>query len=154
MATDLSPPTSMRPWLRRTIIVALLAAAGTIAVYAYNQAAVGQDATSATKPASVKRFIPSPGSEVLAQSEVGIDLQIGYDADLEINGVRISRVAAGPEDDGLRKTLSIGRITYQPGPGRTITALQPERNCVTAWVWSQQEGRGSASPVRWCFSAS
>lgn len=143
----------MNPLLRRGIIVGMLLAAAALAVYAYNNAAVGEDATSVTKPASVRRFIPSPGSEVLTQAEVGIDLTVGYDADLEINGVRISKVATGPDDDGLRKTLSIGRVTYQPGPGRTISALRPERNCVTAWVWSQQEGRSTAVPVRWCFSA-
>ena len=139
--------------LRRVLIVVALAAAAALLVWVYNNAVVGDDQASEAGAEGVDRFIPASGAEVLAQSTVGVDLADGYDADLEINGVRITDVAENPDADGLRKNLSVGLVEYVPGPGKRIEALRSERNCVVANVWLQEDGPATAKPVRWCFDA-
>jgi hypothetical protein len=138
---------------RRALIVVAIVAAGALMVWVYNNAVVGSDATSDSLPDGVERLIPDSGASVLTQSTVGIDLATGYDADLEINGERITNVVTDPDGDGLHKDLSVGRIEYRPGPGRRIEALEPTRNCVVAHVWRQEDGRASQQPVSWCFNA-
>ena len=140
-------------YARRLIIVAALAVAGVLLVWVYNNAQVGSDATSNALPAGVERLIPESGSDVLTQSLVGVDLANGYDADLEINGVRISNTAANPDDDGLRKNLTVGTVEYLPGEGRRVEALEQGKNCVIANVWRQADGRSTSKPVSWCFDA-
>lgn len=139
--------------LRRSIIAVAVLAAGAGLWWVYDNAVVGSDATSDNRPDAVERLIPEPGSEVLTQAVVGIDVAVGYDADLEINGTRITELAATPEDDGLRKNLEIGLVEYLPGPGKQIERLEPTRNCVVARVWSRQEGPERAEPISWCFDA-
>jgi hypothetical protein len=138
---------------RRTLIVAALAVAGVLLVWVYNNAVVGSDSTSNSRPAGVERLVPESGSDVLTQSLVGIDLADGYDADLEINGIRISNVTNDPDGDGLRKNESLGLVEYVPGPGKRVERLEPTKNCVVAHVWRTSDGPTTAKPVSWCFDA-
>ena len=92
----------------------------------------------------VEALIPQPGSKVLQQSEVGIDLLGGWGATLIVNGVAI------PED---QLTVSEGRAryTFKPGPDKEIDVLQAGQNCASAVYWpltspEQQFTRN------WCFS--
>jgi hypothetical protein len=133
------------------VIVSALAVAGVLLVWVYNNSAVGSD--NASRPAGVERYIPEAGSDVLTQSAVGVDVAEGYDADLEINGVRISNVTEDPNGDGLMKNLSIGLIQYTPGPGKTIEKLEPTKNCIVAHVWRIIVGRSTSKPASWCFDA-
>jgi hypothetical protein len=139
--------------LRRLLYIAAVALAAGLAVYAYQNGAVGNDATSESKPTSVERLIPASGSNVLRQDEVGIDLAVGYDATLTINGTTISNLLDQDHTDGLQKNLAIGLITYAPGPGKRVEKLASGRNCVIANVWKPSEGESSAKPVEWCFNA-
>jgi hypothetical protein len=125
--------------------VVLLALVG---LYFTGRAAVtGDDDTSRALPESVERLLPESGSEVLTQSTVGVDLAVGYDAYLIINGTEVR-----DEEAGLVKDMGTGLITYQPGAGE-IDELQAEKNCVIAMVWDQTEGPKFAEPVSWCFTA-
>ncbi len=139
---------------RRTLLVGLLVVAIVGFVYACDNSVAGNNNVSESKPFPfVERLIPSSGAEVLQQSEVGIDLATGYDAYLIINGVQITNVSTKPEVDGLNKTLSVGLVTYTPGPGRKVARLEPELNSVTAMVWKQSDGPATAKPVYWTFNA-
>ena len=139
--------------VRRSLIVVALIGAGVLLVWVYNNAVVGSDATSDSLPEGVERLIPASGSSVLTQSVVGIDLATGFDADLEINGERITNVTKDPDGDGLHKDLTTGRVEYRPGPGRRIERLQSTRNCVVAHVWRREDGPTTQKPVSWCFDA-
>jgi hypothetical protein len=141
------------PWVRRLIILAVLAVAGSLTVWAYNNGVTGSDEASLSKIEGVERLIPESGTSVPAQSQVGIDLAVGYDANLEINGKTISNVATKVGEDGLQKNLAIGLITYQPGPGHRIERLQQGQNCIIANVWSREIGPTSSKPQSWCFNA-
>ena len=129
-------------------MVVLVVGALTGLVLTVRAAPTSRSTGSAGLPDGVERLIPSPESEVLAQTRVGVDLVSGYDGYLVVNGieVRTSR-------DGLRKDLGTGSIEVQPGPNAAIAALNPERNCVTAVIWKQSEGQTSSRAVPWCFNA-
>ncbi|MCZ7631056.1 MAG: hypothetical protein M5U19_19320 [Microthrixaceae bacterium] len=94
------------------------------------------------------RLIPASGDEVLSQSEVGVDLAVGYDAYLIVNGTEIRS-----EADGLVSDPGLGLVRFQPGEGKPVESLAPEKNCVIAMVWPQADGRDAAEPVSWCFTA-
>lgn len=139
---------------RRSLITVMLAGAIFGGVYACQNTVAGNDNVSESKPYPfVERLIPTSGANVLQQAQVGIDLATGYDAYLIINGVQITTVSTKPEVDGLNKTLSVGLVTYTPGPGRKVERLLPARNEVTAMVWKQIDGPASAKPVFWTFNA-
>lgn len=132
---------------RNAIAGVLILAALAGLVLTVQAAVTGDDDTSRALPDSVERLLPESGSEVLAQSTVGVDLAVGYDAYLIINGTEIR-----DEGDGLVKDMGTGLITYQPGAGE-VEELEAERNCVIAMVWEQTEGPKFADPVSWCFTA-
>ncbi len=111
-------------------------------------AVTGGNETSEALPDSVDRLIPASGSEVLRQSQVGIDVADGYDAYLQINDTDI-RTA----EDGLIRDLGTGLILFQPGPGRPVEKLNSDQNCMIAFVYEQLDGPQSAQPVSWCFQA-
>lgn len=145
---DTEPPPGPPRWQKALVGVVLLGALVGL-VLTVRAATTGNDRTSESLPESVDRLLPASGSEVIRQEPVGIDVAAGYDAYLVIDGQEI-----GEGDDGFTKDLGTGLIQYVPGPGRKVEALDPERNCIIAYVWKQSEGRRSAQAVPWCFSAS
>lgn len=138
----LSPPA-------RNAIAASLIALALLGLFFLDRLAVtGDDEASRSLPESVDRLIPESGDEVLSQSTVGVDLAVGYDAFLIIDGTEIR-----DGSDGLVKDMGTGLITYKPSPGGPVEALQPDRNCVIAMIWDQADGEKTAEPLRWCFDA-
>ena len=133
----------------RRIIITILIVGAVVGIFFTGRMAItGGNETSGALPDSVDRLIPASGSEVLRQSQVGIDVADGFDAYLQINGVEV-RTA----EDGLIKDLGTGLILFQPGPDRPVEELNPNQNCVTAFVFDQLEGPTTAQPVTWCFQA-
>ncbi len=133
----------------RRIIIAIVLVAVLVGLFLTGRAAVtGFDDASQSLPDSVDRLVPASGDEVLRQAQVGIDVADGFDAYLQINGVEIRSA-----EDGLIKDLGTGLIEFQPGPGRPIEKLNPNQNCVIAFVFDQLEGPDNAQPVSWCFEA-
>ena len=141
---------------RRVLIIAsaivLVCGAGLIWLVS-SQAVTGDENASESKPAFVERLIPESGSQVLAQSTVGIDLSVDYDATLTINGVTVDAVVDRIEGDGLHKVPELGLVEFQPGPGKVIESLRKgERNNVIAMVWKRADGQATAQPVAWTFN--
>lgn len=133
----------------RRIIIAVLIVGSIVGIFFTGRAAItGGDEASGALPDSVDRLIPASGAEVLRQSQVGIDVADGFDAYLQVNGVEIRDA-----EDGLIKDLGTGLILFQPGPDRPVESLNPNQNCVVAFVYDQLEGPTAAQPVTWCFQA-
>ena len=139
-------------WIRRIVIAATLVVVAVLLVYINDNAVTGDQNTSLSRPAYVDRLIPASGDSVLVQDQVGIDLAVGYDAYLNINGVDIRNTVDDPTEDGLLKTLSVGMILYTPREGHVVPKLESGENCVTAFIWKQEDGSDSAKPLRWCFT--
>ncbi len=138
----------MSPRARNAVaaVVIIVAIAGM--VLTFRLAVTGDGSTSQALPDSVDRLIPASGDEVLSQSEIGVDLATGFDAYLIVNGTEIR-----DEGDGLRRELGLGTVTFQPGEGKPVESLQPEKNCVIAMIWPQRDGPDAAEPLSWCFTA-
>ncbi len=109
---------------------------------------------------AIESLIPAPGSEVLRQSQVGVDLIGGFEAELVINGVQIPpdevnvlRDAEQPDQSASqtgRFGTTINRFTYQPLAGRSVPELQGDRNCVVATFWPTADPT-DIDTVEWCF---
>ena len=70
----------------------------------------------------VEALIPRRDAQVPRQSRVGIDLAIGWEGTLVIDGVEIPA-------DQLDVTPELGLIEYTPGDGKAVEELQPGQNC-------------------------
>jgi len=138
----------MSPRTRNAIAAVVIIGAIVGMVFTFRLAVTGDGSTSRALPDSVDRLIPASGAEVLSQSEIGVDLAAGFDAYLIVNGTEIR-----DEDDGLARELGLGTVTFQPGQGKAIESLQPDKNCVIAMVWPQRDGPEAAEPLSWCFTA-
>lgn len=64
-------------------------------------------------PDAVESVSPSNGDTVLRQIDLEIDMRIGYDIELFVDGLRIP-------DDEIGFTTATGRYVWAPGPGKTF----------------------------------
>jgi hypothetical protein len=131
--------------LRRVVIVALLVVA--VGLIALSGRYKGEPTEPSLIDAAAEQLVPNDGATALRQSEIGIDLAPGWDADLRINGVDV------PEDEE-RRVEGLNQVFFTPGEGQIIEQLAPGRVDVTAIIWRPAEGetrdRGSRT-VRWTF---
>lgn len=134
--------------LRRLLLAVIIVGCLVGIFYTGRAAVTGNDESSGALPDTVDRLIPASGSEVLRQTQVGIDVAEGQDAYLLVNGVEIRDA-----EDGLIKDLGTGLILFQPGEGRPVEELNPNQNCVVAFVYDEIDGPSAAQPVSWCFQA-
>lgn len=130
-------------------------------VIAFVVANTGEDdGVRITNPA-VEELIPAPDSEVLRQSQVGVDLASGFEAELVINDVPIPpdqvnvlRDPTDPEesaDQAGEFGTTINRFVYQPLEGRAVPELKGDENCVVARFWPLSDPTDIDS-VEWCFT--
>jgi hypothetical protein len=147
------------PTRTKVIIVAVLTVAISALALGYltTNAGTGDDTVVSGTPGSgerdpsgVEELIPAPGSQILGQQEIGIDLAPGWTGELLLlpgNGV------ATPLPDRELERDPRNRITYRPGPGRTVERLRGDY-CIVATVWDQVDGRERTQRVEnWCFTA-
>lgn len=112
---------------------------------------------------AIDSLTPLPGAEVLRQSQVGVDLIAGYEAELVINGVSIppdqvnvlrdpnssSNTGTNPAPGTFDQTIN--RFLYQPLEGRVVPELKGDENCVVATFWPISDPT-SIQSVEWCFT--
>ena len=84
---------------------------------------------------------------MLSQSDVFVDLAVGYTAELEINGFQI------PEEQ-LFRVEALNQLTYQPGVGKIVPQLRADQNCVRVVYWLIAQGPTDSAMFDWCFDAS
>lgn len=144
------------PWLLAVAGIALF-----IIGFAITNTGEQQQAIVTSNPA-IEELIPAPGSEVLSQSQVGIDLVAGYSAQLYINGtpipldeVNVLRDVDDPQtsaDQAAAFDSTLNRFLYQPLPGRAVPELVGEENCAVAEFWPLVDPE-AVERVEWCFEA-
>jgi hypothetical protein len=94
---------------------------------------------------NIERLIPTPGSKILRQETIGIDLAPGYEGTLTVNGTPI------PEDQ-LTTVPALNQVAFTPGSGKAVSTLQAGQNCVVATYWLTQTGPSQSSTRSWCFT--
>jgi hypothetical protein len=127
--------------------VAVLAVAITLFVLAIGAFEDGGDdpVLQGGDAAVVENLIPRRDAQVPQQSNVGIDVQTGWEGTLVIGGVEIPR-------GQLQITPEIGLIEFTPAEGMAVEELATGQNCVSAVIWKISDGRGVADrTIPWCF---
>ncbi len=82
------------------------------------------------------------------QIPVVADLAAGYVGVLSLNDVTIPENQLEPDDGN-------NRLTFRPGPGKAVTALDARENCAAVTYWRIELGASTAGPAyRWCFNVS
>ncbi len=121
-------------------------------------------------PEAIESIDPISGAtQVPQQSRVFVDLQTGYEAELNIDGLDLDTIdlgnfdalpdpAAG-EQQGDQVTLPPGAvfepgnvtITFVPGEGQPFEAFDTGQHTATVTFWKTSEGRGKALRYVWTF---
>lgn len=127
----------------RVVYTVLIAIALGAIVVAVNNGRPNPTAISDADP-SIDALVPTPGSEVLRQAQIGIDLASGYTAELTVNGIPI------PADQVIGDP-SLAQFFYLPRPDGAAGELNPGPNCITATYWRVADGPERASSESWCF---
>lgn len=123
-------------------MLALAAALFAVAVVVYQG-----NPRSTDLPVAIQAVGPEPSSNVLSQTDVFVDLAVGYTAELEINGILI------PEAD-LFRVEALNQLSYEPREGKIVPRLLPDQNCVRVFYWLIAQGREGETSFTWCFDAS
>jgi len=130
---------------RRLIIVAMLALAASlfaVAVIVYRG-----NPSSSDLPVAITSVSPQPNSNVLIQTDILVDLAVGYTADLEVNGFEI------PEDQ-LFRIPALNSLRFEVRDGQIVDRLRADQNCVRVMYWLIAEGPENRQNFDWCFDAS
>ena len=131
--------------IRRVVISALLLLAGVLIWVSASYKA--KPSSPSLTDAAVEALTPENDTDALRQSEVGIDLASGWDADLLINGQPI------PQDEE-RNVEGQYQVLFAPGDGKVLETLPAGLVQVTAIIWRPTEGQTRESGsriVRWSF---
>jgi hypothetical protein len=94
---------------------------------------------------TIEQLIPAPGSKILSQDEVGIDLAPGYEGELALNGTPI------PLDE-LNVVPQLNKITFKQTSSSETQLVPAQQNCLTATYWPSASGPSQSTTRSWCFS--
>jgi hypothetical protein len=152
-------PQPLFSWRRLVIVLGLLAAVGCVVVAARS---AGDTGSGAELDSAIVSYTPDPGGRVLRQSQVGVELEQGYDGRLTINGTQIPEdqmvgaIVPGSEawDQLSPEQQQLGPrpnnknlVMFQPGEGKAITEYDTGAVDVSVRFWKLSEGPDSARTV-------
>ncbi len=136
--------TAVKSWLRSLLVFATL---GVAAFLLYVGIGAKGDPEPTLQRAGLTQVFPEPGTVAVRQSAVGATLDFGYSGRLTIDRRDIP-------DDQLDRIAGINRISFTPGAGKEIEALEEGRHCASLTYWTTSGGPESAGrPYVWCFTA-
>jgi hypothetical protein len=144
------PPTKVpgvwkqMPLVVRILMVALVLVAGG-AIWALSRQSLASSSNLAG--GTIVELIPTDGSNIVQQDQIGIVLKTGYTTRLTVNGTAIPV--------GQMKTVNYSgqtQYTFQPGPGQVFSRWPAGKSCVAATYWRVQDGPVHASSQDWCFT--
>ena len=91
--------------------------------------------------------------KAVRQTRVEIDLELGWTAELEINRTPIPRDQIEGFDPEIgRANDPLGRVIFDPGPGKAFDIFPQGQVCVTAFLTNLEEPDERAVES-WCFTA-
>lgn len=132
------------PVVVRIVMVALLLVAGG-AIWALSRQSLASSSNLAG--GTVVELIPTDGSNILQQDQIGIVLKSGYRTRLTVNGTAIP-VGQLQAVNYASQT----QYTFQPGAGKAFTVWPAGKSCVAASYWRVQDGPAHAASQDWCFT--
>jgi hypothetical protein len=129
--------------VRILMVALLLVAVG--AIWALSRQSLASSSNLAG--GTVVELIPTDGSNILQQDQIGIVLKVGYRTQLSVNGTSIP-VGQMQTVDYASQT----QYTFTPGAGKAFTAWPAGKSCVAARYWRIQDGPAHAASQDWCFT--
>ncbi len=112
------------------------------------------EGTGSARHPAVEERIPEAGSQTVRQAMVGVDLELGWTAELEINRTQIPRdQLEGFQPDLGRVEDGLGRVLYDPGQGKVIEVFPQGQVCVTAYLTRIEGADDERGVESWCFTA-
>lgn len=99
--------------------------------------------TPAELPGPVERVFPLPNDSVIRQTVIEVDMEIGYDLALVVDGFRIS-----PAEIGVQ--TGTNRFSWQPAPGRFLEAWEPGIHEIRI-EWERTSGLPDSGSYSWTF---
>jgi hypothetical protein len=148
----------------RGLLVASLVIAFGVLVLAYGVSVSLTGDAGVNYPAAIEQVDPVPNSvQVLPQSNVFVDLEVGYTGVLVVNGVELPTfrigevvdVAPGRQVDVPPVTIfepGNATLTYSPTAGAAVERFSPGLQEVEVIFWREDEGRQRASSFVWTFN--
>ncbi len=94
-------------------------------------------------PDPVERVFPPPNDSVIRQTVLEIDLVVGYELVLFVDGFRIS-----PAE--IRVQAGTNRYSWQPAPGRFLEAWEPGSHEIRI-EWDRVSGLPDPGSYSWTF---
>ncbi len=105
----------------------------------------GPDASDPGLPAAIERVAPEDGATVLRQTDLVIDMAVGYEIELFIDGRQIPET----EIDTVEAT---GVRTWVTGPGKTFDEWTPGLLAILV-RYDRVAGGVDIGELRWVFRA-
>ncbi|MEM9033508.1 MAG: hypothetical protein AAGA99_00185 [Actinomycetota bacterium] len=140
-------------WSRQRRLAVFGAGAAIIAIFAVAGTIANTEGTGGATHPAVEVLIPSEGAQAVRQTRVEIDLEIGWTAELEINRTTIPLDQIEGFDPEIgRANDPLGRVIFDPGPGKVFDIFPQGQVCVTAYLTNLEEPDERAIES-WCFTA-
>jgi hypothetical protein len=144
------------------LLIASLVIAGGLVLIAWGLIGAVTGDEGVDRPDAIQSLSPVENTvQALQQERVFVDLEFGYEAELEIDGIllpttRIGEVELEPgEQINLPPTAIFDAgnsvISFQPVEGAPIETLSAGRHQVRVIFWKVEEGRESAMSYVWSF---
>ncbi|MFM7271373.1 MAG: hypothetical protein ACKO2C_07030 [Actinomycetes bacterium] len=125
----------------------LVASIGLIAILSADT----ETRTQRTPNGAVTDVSPEPNTIVPPQAAVVVDLRDELSGTIEICGPTKSCTPI-PEDQ-LERVKALGRLTFQPGPGKEIARYQPGTNTVVVHLERQTDPGVEIDTYQWSFTS-
>jgi hypothetical protein len=152
-----------RPIDRGLLVASLAIALGVVALgYGVSISLTGDEGVD--YPSAIERVDPVPNAvQVLSQTNVFVDLEVGYTGVLVVNGVElptfrigeVADVAPGRQIDVPPVTIfepGNATLTYSPTEGAAVERFSQGIQEVEVIFWREDEGRQRASSFTWTFN--
>ena len=160
------PPSRRRPsrlvglFTKRRVVSSLLLAVATALLLAGLWESEDQGTvTVQRRPAAVTAVFPGEGTVAPPQQSVGAALSPGLTGELEIDRRPIPadqterpRAATGQNDPAQIGLAGLNQVSFTPGKGKEIEALEPGDHRARIFYWPIGETRQQAKSYEWDFS--
>ena len=163
--SDTAAPTSAptRRRLDKGLLLASLVIAGGLILIGWGLLAAVTGDEGVDRPDAIESIFPvENAAQVLQQTNVVADLEFGYQAELEIDGVLLPTTRIGEVELDTGEQLNLpptpefdagnSRISFQPVDGAPIESFTQGRHQYRLTIWKLEEGRGSARSYLWSFN--
>ena len=160
LGTTGPPELDRYKWPRRLLMIGALALGLAFVVYTIQRSPESASNGHTSADPAILQQVPAPGSHVLQQTSIGVELTAGYDGRISVNGTAI------PEDE-MDGAAPPGSPAYDPrygvrpnnkqhvfftaGPGKVISKFPTAKVQVSVRYWQIVHGESSERFVNWSF---